>query len=190
MYWCWEHLALHTTRNARRVKVEFWYNVKQFSWCSGYHICLTHRRSPVRSRATTSNFFSSYFHSTFLLNFKNTPPLFLYSFVFNLFIFVYIWFILQRPKVSIREKITIFCFFFFCRIPWEEWKCIVHVLIANGCIFRIKLKIIALVDMASKQVTLGIKPFWVTFIYILACIFLTFNIQNLVLAQCMSLQCF
>ena len=23
----------------------------EFSWCSGYHICLTHRRSPVRSRA-------------------------------------------------------------------------------------------------------------------------------------------
>ena len=27
--------------------------VKRFSWCSGYHICLTHRRSPVRSRAKT-----------------------------------------------------------------------------------------------------------------------------------------
>ena len=26
-----------------------------FSWCSGYHICLTHRRSPVRSRAKTFN---------------------------------------------------------------------------------------------------------------------------------------
>ena len=26
---------------------------KEFSWCSGYHICLTHRRSPVRSRAKT-----------------------------------------------------------------------------------------------------------------------------------------
>ena len=25
----------------------------EFSWCSGYHICLTHRRSPVRSRAKT-----------------------------------------------------------------------------------------------------------------------------------------
>ena len=25
-----------------------------FSWCSGYHICLTHRRSPVRSRAKTA----------------------------------------------------------------------------------------------------------------------------------------
>ena len=24
-----------------------------FSWCSGYHICLTRRRSPVRSRAKT-----------------------------------------------------------------------------------------------------------------------------------------
>ena len=28
---------------------------KAFSWCSGYHICLTHRRSPVRSRAKTSD---------------------------------------------------------------------------------------------------------------------------------------
>ena len=27
-----------------------------FSWCSGYHICLTHRRSPVRSRAKTNIF--------------------------------------------------------------------------------------------------------------------------------------
>ena len=35
------------------LKVEFVINVKQFSWCSGYHICLTHRRSPVRSRAKT-----------------------------------------------------------------------------------------------------------------------------------------
>ena len=26
----------------------------KFSWCSGYHICLTHRRSPVRSRAKTN----------------------------------------------------------------------------------------------------------------------------------------
>ena len=26
---------------------------QQFPWCSGYHICLTHRRSPVRSRAET-----------------------------------------------------------------------------------------------------------------------------------------
>ena len=26
---------------------------KEFSWCSGYHICLTHRRSPVWSRAKT-----------------------------------------------------------------------------------------------------------------------------------------
>ena len=29
-------------------------NTSKFSWCSGYHICLTHRRSPVRSRAKTS----------------------------------------------------------------------------------------------------------------------------------------
>ena len=28
--------------------------VSKFSWCSGYHICLTHRRSPVRSRAKTA----------------------------------------------------------------------------------------------------------------------------------------
>ena len=35
------------------LKVECSINVKQFSWCSGYHICLTHRRSPVRSRAKT-----------------------------------------------------------------------------------------------------------------------------------------
>lgn len=35
------------------LKVECALNVKQFSWCSGYHICLTHRRSPVRSRAKT-----------------------------------------------------------------------------------------------------------------------------------------
>ena len=35
------------------LKVECVLNVKQFSWCSGYHICLTHRRSPVRSRAKT-----------------------------------------------------------------------------------------------------------------------------------------
>ena len=28
-----------------------------FSWCSGYHICLTHRRSPVRNRAKTQNYF-------------------------------------------------------------------------------------------------------------------------------------
>ena len=28
--------------------------VSRFSWCSGYHICLTHRRSPVRSRAKTA----------------------------------------------------------------------------------------------------------------------------------------
>ena len=27
--------------------------LSKFSWCSGYHICLTHRRSPVRSRAKT-----------------------------------------------------------------------------------------------------------------------------------------
>ena len=25
----------------------------QFSWCSGYHICLTHRRSPVRAWAVS-----------------------------------------------------------------------------------------------------------------------------------------
>ena len=25
----------------------------QFPWCSGYHICLTRRRSPVRSRTET-----------------------------------------------------------------------------------------------------------------------------------------
>ena len=29
----------------------------QFSWCSGYHICLTHRRSPVRNRAKTGSSF-------------------------------------------------------------------------------------------------------------------------------------
>ena len=28
----------------------------EFSWCSGYHICLTHRRSPVQSRAKTCYF--------------------------------------------------------------------------------------------------------------------------------------
>ena len=27
-----------------------------FSWCSGYHICLTRRRSPVRSWAKTGAF--------------------------------------------------------------------------------------------------------------------------------------
>ena len=32
-----------------------------FSWCSGYHICLTHRRSPVRSRAKTDNIFAQLF---------------------------------------------------------------------------------------------------------------------------------
>jgi hypothetical protein len=26
-----------------------------FPWCSGYHICLTRRRSPVRSRTETQN---------------------------------------------------------------------------------------------------------------------------------------
>ena len=31
--------------------------VTAFSWCSGYHICLTHRRSPVRNRAKTWNIF-------------------------------------------------------------------------------------------------------------------------------------
>ena len=29
----------------------------QFPWCSGYHICLTHRRSPVRNRAETVEIF-------------------------------------------------------------------------------------------------------------------------------------
>ena len=29
---------------------------KRLSWCSRYHICLTHRRSPVRSRAKTNSF--------------------------------------------------------------------------------------------------------------------------------------
>ena len=38
---------------ARPVNVVILENVRQFSWCSGYHICLTHRRSPVRSRAKT-----------------------------------------------------------------------------------------------------------------------------------------
>ena len=27
-------------------------------WCSGYHICLTRRRSPVRNRAAPEDFFS------------------------------------------------------------------------------------------------------------------------------------
>ena len=46
--------GLHTHHSlARPVKVVLRWDVKQFSWCSGYHICLTHRRSPVRSRAKT-----------------------------------------------------------------------------------------------------------------------------------------
>jgi hypothetical protein len=28
-------------------------HIRRFPWCSGDHICLTHRRSPVRSRAET-----------------------------------------------------------------------------------------------------------------------------------------
>ena len=35
----------------------YWFDTRtgsRFSWCSGYHICLTHRRSPVRSRAKTA----------------------------------------------------------------------------------------------------------------------------------------
>ena len=139
-----------------------------FSWCSGYHICLTHRRSPVRSRAKTLNFFVSYFHFIYLFDFQKYTPVFLYLFIFNPFIFVYIWLILQCSKVKFNrwKKLwifhqTIFCIFF--RIPWAEWKCIVHVLTASGCIFRIKSKIIAPDDMASKQVTMRLKPFWVTF---------------------------
>ena len=34
-------------------RTDVWESSK-FSWCSGYHICLTHRRSPVRSRAKTA----------------------------------------------------------------------------------------------------------------------------------------
>ena len=38
-----------------REETPFFYTsfLSKFSWCSGYHICLTHRRSPVRSRAKT-----------------------------------------------------------------------------------------------------------------------------------------
>ena len=46
--------------------------LSKFSWCSGYHICLTHRRSPVRSRAKTCVFFSfELFISKNLLSFEN-----------------------------------------------------------------------------------------------------------------------
>ena len=90
----------------------------RFSWCSGYHICLTHRRSPVRSRAKTSNFFVSYFHFIYLFDFQKYAPVFLYLFIFNHFIFVYIWLIMQCSKVKFNrwKKLwifhkTIFCFF-------------------------------------------------------------------------------
>ena len=33
---------------------------KWFLWCSGYHVCLTRTRSPVRSRAETRFFFFPY----------------------------------------------------------------------------------------------------------------------------------
>ena len=82
----------------------------RFSWCSGYHICLTHRRSPVRSRAKTSNFFVSYFHFIYLFDFQKYTPVFLYLFIFNPFIFVYIWLILQCSKVKFNrwKKLWIF----------------------------------------------------------------------------------
>ena len=35
------------------INLIFLHFLHEFSWCSGYHICLTHRRSPVRSRAKT-----------------------------------------------------------------------------------------------------------------------------------------
>ena len=52
------HAPLHSTQNppnvlARSCSPAAPLLVSQFSWCSGYHICLTHRRSPVRSRAKT-----------------------------------------------------------------------------------------------------------------------------------------
>ena len=39
--------------------------VSKFPWCSGYHICLTHRRSPVRSRAET---FFVFFSAIIVIN--------------------------------------------------------------------------------------------------------------------------
>ena len=31
-----------------------WSDTPAFPWCSGYHVCLTRRRSPVRSQAETN----------------------------------------------------------------------------------------------------------------------------------------
>ena len=46
---CWEHQSSLFFKHFSAI-------LSKFSWCSGYHICLTHRRSPVRSRAKTGTF--------------------------------------------------------------------------------------------------------------------------------------
>ena len=50
----------------------------EFPWCSGYHICVTHRRSPVRSRAKAM--------ITFQKNFIIENSFRKFSYLFHLFI--------------------------------------------------------------------------------------------------------
>ena len=44
----------HLTHKKDKIVLNLVSKFNRFSWCSGYHICLTHRRSPVRSRAKTA----------------------------------------------------------------------------------------------------------------------------------------
>jgi hypothetical protein len=44
-----QHQYMYVMGKKFNICTKFYY----ISWCSGYHICLTHRRSPVRSRAET-----------------------------------------------------------------------------------------------------------------------------------------
>ena len=65
-YW-WSY---DTKQSGKACQGSITYIAKQFSWCSGYHICLTHRRSPVRSRAKTEFFFFERFFSLVIKCFK------------------------------------------------------------------------------------------------------------------------
>ena len=72
-----ELLDGHFTRISSKIKLCSIVTYIKFPWCSGYHICLTRRRSPVRSRTESSLgplYAKKLFVSDFSQNLYKHPP--------------------------------------------------------------------------------------------------------------------
>ena len=61
--------SVYMTNKYKQIFIE-----NKFPWCSGYHVCLTRRRSPVRNRAAPCPFFSFGFGLLQSLNHSAAEP--------------------------------------------------------------------------------------------------------------------